>query len=71
MSAKTKRNISLAMVILGVIALIGLAISRAFFDAPHDTWQYIAAPLCICFFGILYRNYSQAVKEEEKYGPTK
>lgn len=71
MSNKAKRNLSLVMVIIGTITLIGLAISRKFFDIQHDTWQYFAAPLCICFFGVLYRNFSLAVKEDEKYGPIK
>ena len=68
MSNKAKRNLSLVMVILGVITLIGLALSSRFFCVQHDTWQYLAAPLWICFFGVLYRNFSQAVKEDEKYG---
>ena len=71
MSNKAKRNLSLLMVILGVITLIGLAISRKFFGMQHDTWQYFAAPLWICFFGVLYRNFSLAVKEDKKYGPIK
>ena len=71
MTNKAKRNLSLVMAILGVITFIGLAICRKFFDIQHETWQYIAAPLAICFFGALYRNFSLAVKEDEKYGPIK
>lgn len=71
MSNKAKRNFSLAMVILGVITLIGLALSRKFLNVHHDTWQYFATPLWICFFGILYRNFSLAVKEDKKYGSVK
>ena len=59
------------MVILGVVTLIGLAISRKFFNIQHDLWQYLAAPLWICVFSILYRNFSLAVKEDKKYGPIK
>lgn len=66
MSNKAKRNLSLIMVILGVVTLIGLAISHKFFNIQHDLWQYLAAPLWICFFGILYRNFSLAVKEDKK-----
>lgn len=54
-----------------MITLIGLAISHKFFDFQHDTWQYFAAPLWICFFGVLYRNFSLAVKEDQKYDPIK
>lgn len=71
MTNKGKRNLSLAMAILGLITLIGLALTRKFYGIQHDTWQYIAAPLWICFFSILYRNFSLAVKEDEKYGPIK
>lgn len=69
MTNKAKRNLSLVMVILGVVTLIGLAISRKSFDVQHDAWQYFAAPLWICFFSVLYRNFSFAVKEDKKYGP--
>ncbi|MBP3298551.1 MAG: hypothetical protein J6L73_02585 [Muribaculaceae bacterium] len=71
MSNKAKRNLSLLMMIIGLTTLIGLALSRKFFGIQHDMWQYIAAPLWICFFGVLYRNFSLAVKEDKKYGPMK
>lgn len=71
MTNKAKRNLSLAMMIFGVATLIGLALSRKYLGAGHDTWQYIAAPLWICFFGVMYRNYSLAAKEDKKYGPVK
>ena len=71
MSNKAKRNLSLVMMVLGLITLIGLALSRRFYGIQHDTWQFIAAPLWIVFFGILYRNFSLAVKEDKKYGPLK
>lgn len=71
MSNKAKRNLSLIMMILGLAVLIGLALSRKFYHVEHDTWQYFAAPMWICFFGVLYRNFSIAVKEDKKYGPIK
>lgn len=71
MTNKAKRNLSLAMMIFGVATLIGLALSRKYLGAGHDTWQYIAAPLWICFFGVLYRNYSLAEKEDKKIRPVK
>lgn len=71
MSNKAKRNASLLLAILGVIILIGLALSGKLYGIQHDVWQYIAAPLWIAFFGIMYRNFSQAVKEDEKFGPIK
>lgn len=71
MTNKVKRNLSLAMMIFGLVTLIGLALSRKYLGAGHDTWQYIAAPLWICFFGVLYRNYSLAEKEDKKIRPVK
>ena len=53
MTNKAKRNLSLVMMIFGLVTLIGLALSRKYLGAEHDTWQYIAAPLWICFFGVL------------------
>lgn len=64
MTNKAKRNLSLAMMIFGVATLIGLAFSRKYLGAEHDTWQYIAVPLWICLFGVMYRNYSLAAKED-------
>ena len=71
MTNKVKRNLSLAMMILGLFTLIGLALCRKYLGATHDTWQFIAAPLWICFFGVLYRNYSFAEKEDKKIRPVK
>lgn len=71
MSNKAKRNLSLAMMILGLAVLVGLAVSKKLYGVQHDIWQYVAAPLWICFFGVLYRNFSLAVKEDKKYGPVK
>ena len=71
MTNKAKRNLSLAMMIFGVATLIGLALSRKYLGTEHDTWQYIAAPLWICFFGVMYRNFSLAAKEDKKYGQVK
>ena len=51
MSDKAKRSLSLVMVVLGVITLIGLV-----FSGQHATWQYVAAPVWIFFFGMRYRR---------------
>ncbi|MDE6811337.1 MAG: hypothetical protein K2J15_03205 [Muribaculaceae bacterium] len=71
MSNIAKRNLSFVMALSGVLILIGLAIGKKFYDCHYDAWQFIAAPLWIAFFGILYRNFSLAVKEDRKYGPLK
>lgn len=61
------RNISLGMCILGIVVLIGLALTTIIYGTHHEIWQYVALPAQIAFFGVLYRNYSQAVKEDRKY----
>lgn len=64
-----KRNLALVMVIIGIITLLGLVLGRIILDNRYETWQFISAPLWIFFFYGMYRNYSQAVKEDRKYGP--
>ena len=57
------------MLILGVIALISFALVKIIFGWQLNTWQYLIAPFWIAMFMVTYRNFSQAVKEDEKYGP--
>lgn len=64
-----RKYISLAMLILGIVVLLGLAAGKFFYGWKYDTWQYLIAPFWIALFMVTYRNFSQAVKEDEKYGP--
>ena len=64
-----RKYISLSMLILGVIALISFALVKVIFGWQLNTWQYLIAPFWIAMFMVTYRNFSQAVKEDEKYGP--
>lgn len=64
-----RKYISLTLLILSILALIILALARLVYHKSYDFWQYLAAPLCIAFFAVMYRNFSQAVKEDDKYGP--
>ena len=57
------------MMILGTIILIALALCRVLSGIKFGTLQYIIVPLVIGFFMVVYRNFSQAVKDDEKYGP--
>ena len=63
-----RKNISLSMLIIEIVFLIGLALCKLFFGWEYDTWQYLIAPFWIALFMVTYRNFSQAVKEDEKYG---
>lgn len=57
------------MFVIGVIALISIALIRVLYGIRLGTLQYIIIPLIVCFFAVMYRNFSQAVKEDDKYGP--
>ena len=47
-----------------------MVIGKMAYQIQYD-WEYIVVPVWITFFYIVYRNFSQAVKEDEKYGPIK
>ena len=64
-----RKYISLSMLILGVIALISFALVKVIFGWQLNTWQYLIAPFWIAMIMVTYRNFSQAVKEDKKYGP--
>ena len=63
-----RKYFALFMMILGTAILIALALCRVLFGIKFSTLQYIIVPLIIGFFLVVYRNFSQAVKEDEKYG---
>ena len=64
-----RKYFALSMMILGTVILIALALCRVLYGIKFGTLQYIIVPLIIGFFFVVYRNFSQAVKEDEKYGP--
>lgn len=64
-----RKYISLSMFILEIIVLIGLALGKLLLGWQYDTWQYLIIPFWIALFMVTFRNFSQAVKKDEKYGP--
>ena len=44
------------MLIIGVIALITLAVLRGFYEIDLGTWQYVIVPFWICLFAAAYLN---------------
>ena len=66
-----RKYLALAMIILGIAILIAFALFRVLYGIKFGTLQYIIVPVIIGFFFVVYRNFSQAVKEDEKYGPLK
>ena len=71
MSNKGKRNLFLTLLILEVVMYLGVAIFKSQYDIDLKWWIYISAAILFVFFLGGYRNFSQAVKEDEKYGPIK
>lgn len=71
MRNKTKRNLFLALLILEIVAYIFIVMFSSQIPESSKWWIYIGAALLFVFFIGGYRNFSQAIKEEEKYGPLK
>ena len=71
MSNKAKRNICLILLILEVLAYILIVMFSSQIPQDAKWWIYIGAALLFVFLIGGYRNFSQAVKEDEKYGPVK
>ena len=68
MSNKAKRNLFLIFLILEVAAYILVIMFSSQIPQGAKWWIYIGAALLFIFFIGGYRNFSQAVKEDEKYG---
>ena len=69
MSNKSKKVLAFIMVLLS-LALYALIICRkVIWGVDIQAWQYMAPTVCFVVFLALFRNYSQAVKEDDKYGP--
>lgn len=71
MGNKGKRNLFLALLIIEVTAYLFISIFKSAFDLEIKWWIYIVAAILFAILLGGYRNYSQAVKEDEKYGPLK
>ena len=69
MSNKAKRNLFLSLLILEVIAYILVVMLSSKIPQGAKWWIYIGAAFLFVFLLGGYRNFSQAVKDEEKYGP--
>lgn len=52
-----RKYILLPMLIIGVIALIILAVLRFFYGIDLGTWQYVIVPFWIGLFCVAYLNY--------------
>lgn len=68
MSNKAKRNLFLTLLILEIVAYILVVMFSSQIPQGAKWWIYIGAALLFVFFIGGYRNFSLAVKEDEKYG---
>ena len=68
MGNKSKRNVFLGLLILEVIAYLSIIMFKSQFNLQVKWWIYISFAILFVFFLGGYRNFSQAVKEDEKYG---
>ena len=68
MSNKAKRNLFLTLLILEVVAYILVVMFSSQISQYAKWWIYIGSALLFVFLIGGYRNFSQAVKEDEKYG---
>lgn len=42
------------MLVIGVLALVALAVLRGFYDVNLGTWQYVIVPFWIGLFAVAY-----------------
>lgn len=71
MTNKAKRNLFLTLLILEVVMYFIVAIFKSQYSIDLKWWIYISSAILFVFLLGGYRNFSQAVKEDKKYGPIK
>ena len=67
MSNKSKRNLFLFLLIMEVIAYCIILMFKSLIPESLKWWIYILAAFLFVFLLGCYRNYQQAVKEDNKY----
>ena len=58
-----RKYILLPMLIIGILALITLAVLRGFYEINLGTWQYVIVPFWIGLFSVAYLNYKNPAKK--------
>ena len=58
-----RKYILLPMLIIGVIALITIAILRGFYEIDLGTWQYVIIPFWIGLFCVAFLNYKNTANK--------
>lgn len=57
-----RKYILLPMLIIGVVALITLAVLRGFYEVDLGTWQYVIVPFWVCLLAVAYLNTRKTYK---------
>ena len=71
MSNRTKRNLFLSLLIFNLVIYFFLAIFKSRYNLEVKWWIFSIAAIIFAFLLGASINFSQAVKEDEKYGPIK
>lgn len=61
-----RKYILLPILIIGILALITLAVLRGFYDINLGTWQYVIVPFWLGLFGVAYINYKNPASNKSK-----
>ena len=61
-----RKYILLPMLIIGVMALIILAILRGFYEINLGTWQYVIVPFWIVLFCVAYVNNKKSTNNSKQ-----
>lgn len=61
-----RKYILLPMLIIGVMALIILAILRGFYEINLGTWQYVIVPFWIGLFCVAYVNNKKSTNKSKQ-----
>lgn len=71
MSNKARRNLAFVMLCLSIALYVLIFVIKIFLHESPSFWMWIAALCCFLVSLGLWKNFSQAVKEDEKYGMKK
>ena len=71
MTNKAKRNLSVSLLIISIIALAVVILFEDYINPTTDTkvsWYFIIVVCGIFYFSVSYRNYAKAVRNDKNTG---
>ncbi len=66
--ANSKRRQILKLAVVVLLALLGLILLLKLTGKEVSDWFFVTDSLLLIICGIAFRNFSQAVKDDEKFG---